>query len=65
MWSVQAYAAHHASIVDMILDAMMRSATYRMVGAVMRGQGLGGTLVIGIAVIVIAGIAKTVKARRS
>ncbi|WP_321967003.1 hypothetical protein [Burkholderia cepacia] len=51
--------------MDMILDAMMRSATYRMVGAVMRGQGLGGTLVIGIAVIVIAGIAKTVKARRS
>lgn len=65
MWAVQAYAAHQASVVDLILDAMMRSATYRMVGAVMRGQGLGGTLLIGVAVIAVAGVAKTIKGRRS
>ncbi|WP_052747100.1 hypothetical protein [Burkholderia vietnamiensis] len=65
MWVVQAYAAHHASIVDMILDAVMRSATYRMVGAAMRGHGLGGTLLIGVAIIVVTGLLKTVMDRRS
>ncbi|HDR9174279.1 hypothetical protein KDW82_08300 [Burkholderia vietnamiensis] len=49
----------------MILDAVMRSATYRMVGAAMRGHGLGGTLLIGVAIIVVTGLLKTVMDRRS
>lgn len=65
MWVVQAYAAHHASVVDMILDAVMRSATYRMVGAAMRGHGLGGTLLIGVAIIAVAGLVKSVVDRRT
>ncbi|MFP3709717.1 hypothetical protein SB783_37520 [Paraburkholderia sp. SIMBA_009] len=46
------YGGHGAhGIVDMVIDAVVRSSVYRMVGAVMHGHDLAATLGIGVSLI--------------
>lgn len=50
------YYGGHGShgIVDLIIDAVVRSAVYRMVGSVMGGHNLPVTLALGAGLILVA-----------